>query len=252
MDRIKQFIRVEENGGNISATLPEAPARPPSSKSQIRTDQTSKVTSIPTNFVTPSFKAFQTVFKEPIYRILDNIKWEPFFVWPPKLAGDPTTQNQKLQCSYHSDKGHLTKNCYKFKTHLEQLVSDDHLAEYVDSNLTKPKERGTAANHSGTLGTTPTSVIHVIHNPLCTSILPTSFRSDIQKATHLKQSFGISDYFWYFGHPKGLLVFRTSKRPHILSQHLARKPLAPLSIKSSRFRMMTWGMFNCPIVTLLS
>ena len=203
MDRIEQFIRVEENGGNISATLPEAPARPPSSKSQVRTDQTSKVTSIPTNFVTPSFKAFQTVFKEPIYRILDNIKWEPFFVWPPKLAGDPATQNQKLQCSYHSDKGHLTKNCYKFKTHLEQLVSDDHLAEYVDSNLTKPKERGTAANHSGTLGTTPTSVIHVIHNPLCTSILPTSFRSDIQKATHLKQSFGISDYFWYFGHPKG-------------------------------------------------
>ena len=87
----------------------------------------------------------------------------------------------------------MTKNCYKFKTHLEQLVSDDHLAEYVDSNLTKPKERGIAANHSGTLGTTPTSVIHVIHNPLCTSILPTSFRSDIQKAAHLRQSFGISD-----------------------------------------------------------
>jgi hypothetical protein len=42
-------------------------------------------------------------------------------------------------------------------------------------------------------GTTLTGVIHVIHNPLCTSILPTSFKSDIQKAAHLRQSFGISD-----------------------------------------------------------
>ena len=33
MDRIEQFIRVEEDGGNASATQPEAPARLPSSKS---------------------------------------------------------------------------------------------------------------------------------------------------------------------------------------------------------------------------
>ena len=64
MDQIEQFIRVEEDGGNTKATLPEAPARPPSSKSQVQTGQTSKVTSVPTNFVASSFKAFQTVFKE--------------------------------------------------------------------------------------------------------------------------------------------------------------------------------------------
>jgi hypothetical protein len=117
---------------------------------------------------------------------LDKIKGEPFFIWPPKLIGDPVARNQKLQCTYHRDRGHLTENCHKFKTHLEQLVSDGHLVEYVDSNLIEPEWRGTAANRSGTPGTTPTGVIHVIHNPLCTSILPTSFRSDIQKAAHLR------------------------------------------------------------------
>jgi hypothetical protein len=193
MDRIEQFIRVEEDRGNASAAQPEASAQPPNSKSQVRIGQTSKVTSLPTNFVALSFKAFQTVFKEPIYQILDKIKGEPFFVWPPKLPEDPVARNQKFQYSYHSDRGHLTENCHKFKTHLEQLVSDGHLGEYIDPNLTEPKGRETVSNHSGTSGTAHTGVIHVIHNPLCTSILPTSFRSDIQKAAYLRQSFGISD-----------------------------------------------------------
>jgi hypothetical protein len=133
------------------------------------------------------------VFKKLIYRILDKIKGEPFFIWPPKLPGDPAAQNQKLQCSYHHDRDHLTENCHNFKTHLEQLVSDGHLGEYIDPNLTKPKGCGTVDNCLGTSGTAPIGVIHIIHNPLCTSILPTSFKLDIQKAAHLRQSFGISD-----------------------------------------------------------
>uniref|UniRef100_A0A2N9HTD2 Integrase catalytic domain-containing protein n=1 Tax=Fagus sylvatica TaxID=28930 RepID=A0A2N9HTD2_FAGSY len=118
----------------------------------------------------------------------------PFFVWPPKLAGDPAAWNHNLHCLYHRDKGHLIENCHKYKTHLEQLVVDGHLFDYVDSNLTEYKPRGTTANRSGTLGSAPAGIIHVIHNPSCTSILSTSFRSDIQKAAHLRRSFGIMDY----------------------------------------------------------
>jgi hypothetical protein len=102
-------MRVEEDGGNISAVQPEAPARPLSSKPQVRIGQRSKTTPGLTNFIAPSFKAFQTVFKEPIYRILNKIKGKPFFVWSSKLPGDPIAQNKKLQCSYHRDKGHLTE-----------------------------------------------------------------------------------------------------------------------------------------------
>jgi hypothetical protein len=72
-------------------------------------------------------------------------------------------------------------------------VSDGHLGEYVDSNLTEQKRPGMTDNQLGNLGTAPTGVIHVILNPLCTSILPVSFRSDLHKAAHLRQSFGVSD-----------------------------------------------------------
>ena len=36
-------------------------------------------------------------------------------------------------------------------------------------------------------------VIHVIHNPLCSAISPGSYRSEIQKAAHLKRSFFVID-----------------------------------------------------------
>jgi hypothetical protein len=133
------------------------------------------------------------VFKESIYRILDKIKGEPFFIWPPKLPGNPAARNQKLQCSYHRDRGHLTENCHKFKTHLKQLVFDGHLGEYADLNLTEPKKPGVIGNRSRNSGVAPAGMIHVILNPLCTTILPVSFRSDLQKAVHLRQGYGILD-----------------------------------------------------------
>jgi hypothetical protein len=153
----------------------------------------SKTTPGLAGFVALSFKAVQTVFKETIDKILSKIKGKPFLVWPPKLPGNPATRNQKLQCSYHRDKGHLTENCHKLKTHLEQLVSNGHLNDYIDSYLSGSKEGGMVSKRSGTSGTVPAGVIHVIHNPLCTSILLGSFRSDLQKAAHLKQSFEVSD-----------------------------------------------------------
>jgi hypothetical protein len=58
---------------------------------------------------------------------MDKIKRKPFFVLPPKLLGNPALKDQKLQCSYHKDKGHMIENCHMLKTHLEQLVSAGHL-----------------------------------------------------------------------------------------------------------------------------
>uniref|UniRef100_A0A2N9ILA2 Uncharacterized protein n=1 Tax=Fagus sylvatica TaxID=28930 RepID=A0A2N9ILA2_FAGSY len=56
-----------------------------------------------------------------------------------------------------------------------------------------PPGRGLVSNRSGNLGAAPIGVIHVILKPLCTSILSVSFRSDLQKTAHLRQSFGLSD-----------------------------------------------------------
>jgi hypothetical protein len=119
---------------------------------------------------------------------------KPFFVWPPKLLGNPAIRDEKLQCSYHKDKGHMTENCHMLKTYLEQLVSAGHLDQYVDTNLTGKKETGSAIWQLDSSGAASVGVIHVIHNPLCSSILLGSNRSEIQKAAHLRRSFSISDF----------------------------------------------------------
>uniref|UniRef100_A0A2N9H092 Integrase catalytic domain-containing protein n=1 Tax=Fagus sylvatica TaxID=28930 RepID=A0A2N9H092_FAGSY len=155
LQAFKLGLPPKEDGGNTNAMLPEAPMQPSSSRSQGQTGQASKASSVPTSYTPPSFKAFQTVFKEPIHRILDKIKGESFFVWPPKLVSDPAARNHNLYCFYHRDRGHLTENCHKYKTHLEQLVTARHLSDYVDPNLVGNKARGTIANRSGTSGPTP-------------------------------------------------------------------------------------------------
>jgi hypothetical protein len=193
MSRIEQFIRLEEDKGNNNTVQTEAPVRSPNIKPSTQTNKIPRVTTVSSNFVAPSFKAHSTVFKEPIYRILEKIKAEPFFTWPPKLPGDPAARNQRPICSYHRERGHLTENCYKFKSHLEQLVSDGHLSEYVNPNLTKQEKMRQSDDRPGSSGTAPTGVIHVILSPLCTSISPASYQSDLRKAFHLKQSYGISD-----------------------------------------------------------
>nr|XP_023872910.1 uncharacterized protein LOC111985496 [Quercus suber] len=78
-------------------------------------------------------------FKEPVHRIIDRIKNEPYFRWPNKMGGDPSRRNQNLYCTYHKDNGHTTEQCRVLKDHLGQLVKVRHLKEFV----VNPGERGT-------------------------------------------------------------------------------------------------------------
>ena len=50
-------------------------------------------------------------FKEPVHKIVDRIKNEPYFRWPNKMRGDPSRRNHSLYCTYHRDKGHTTEQC---------------------------------------------------------------------------------------------------------------------------------------------
>ena len=45
-------------------------------------------------------------FKEPVHKIVDQIKNKPFFRLSNKMRGDPSRRNQNLYCTYHRDNGH--------------------------------------------------------------------------------------------------------------------------------------------------
>ena len=110
----------------------------------------------------PSARArvVNVVFKEPMHKILEQVKHEPYFRWPSKMEGDPLRRNQNLYYTYHRDKGHSTKQCRILKDHLEQLVKLGHLKEFI----LEPRsgETGQTTRRGNTLSP-PLGVIEVIH-----------------------------------------------------------------------------------------
>ena len=71
------------------------------------------------------------MFKEPVHKIVDRIKNEPYFRWPNKMGGDPSRSNQSLYYMYHKDKGHTIKQCRVLKDHMGQLVKTGCLKELM-------------------------------------------------------------------------------------------------------------------------
>ncbi|XP_065620865.1 uncharacterized protein LOC112016667 [Quercus suber] len=67
------------------------------------------------------------VFREPIHKVLERIKNEPYFRWPIKMIGEPDRRNQNRYCQYHQDHGHATEDCRNLWNHLDQLVRDGRL-----------------------------------------------------------------------------------------------------------------------------
>uniref|UniRef100_A0A2N9FFW9 Integrase catalytic domain-containing protein n=1 Tax=Fagus sylvatica TaxID=28930 RepID=A0A2N9FFW9_FAGSY len=197
---------VEEDGSGTTSIKTAAEPKVITPKPSARPSNAAKSLSTSSNFVAPTFRAFEMVFREPIYKLMEKIKREPFFVWPPKLLENPALRDGKLYCTYHKDTGHMTENCHMLKVHLEKLVSAGHLNQYVDTNLTEKKEPSQTARQPHPSGMASAGVIHVIHNPLCSTISSGSYRSEIQKATHLRRSFSINDSV----HPT--LIYSVSRR----------------------------------------
>ena len=67
----------------------------------------------------PQMEEVNVTFKEPMHKIVDRIKNEPYFRWPNKMGGDLSRSYQNLYYTYHRDKRHTTKQCRMLKDHLE-------------------------------------------------------------------------------------------------------------------------------------
>ncbi|XP_075640525.1 uncharacterized protein LOC142612299 [Castanea sativa] len=66
------------------------------------------------------------------------------------MSGDPARRNQNLHCQYYRERGHTTENCKTLWYHLEQLVKDGRLKQFLyrPNGQTDLKGSGTQGNTS--------------------------------------------------------------------------------------------------------
>nr|XP_023877869.1 uncharacterized protein LOC111990313 [Quercus suber] len=76
-------------------------------------------------------KAVNTVFRKPVHQVLEKIKNEPFFKRPNKMVGNPERRNHNLYCQYHHDHGHTTEDCKSLWDHLDQLVREGKIKQFL-------------------------------------------------------------------------------------------------------------------------
>ncbi|KAH7840460.1 hypothetical protein Vadar_017266 [Vaccinium darrowii] len=190
MDRVEKHARIEEDNNRTDVDMVESSPKDNGQKEfkKVRNggakygggaSQNQRERSNPR-------EAINTLFKEPIYKILPKIRDEPYFAWPPKMPGDPTKRNSKWRCSYHKDYGHMTANCRALKQHLEELVIAGHLRDFIDEGVpataTQPEQRRRETNTQNA----PRGVIDMIHGIVDPSF-ENELRGQLQKARHMQK-----------------------------------------------------------------
>ena len=118
MDRIDKYMRVKEDQlqgkGKEKVILQE---RRDSRSDRLQNNRPRRDFS--GQSASANAQAVNVVFREPVQKILEKVRNEPFFKWPNKMAGDPGNRNQNLYCHYHQDHGHATEDCQNLWDHLE-------------------------------------------------------------------------------------------------------------------------------------
>ncbi|XP_028081328.1 uncharacterized protein LOC114282781 [Camellia sinensis] len=129
--------------------------------------------------------AITTVFNKPIYQILSEIKNEPFVRRPAKLGVAQRGYDERSRCTFHDEKGHLTKNCTPLRQHLEELVVAGHLDQYIEGG-TQPAPQDVKGPNGIPVDGLPQGVINVIHG-IIEPELVCELKGMIKKVEHLKE-----------------------------------------------------------------
>ena len=121
MDRIDKYRRIEEDQLQRKGKAKVIPQERRDSRSD-RIQNNWPRRDFVGQFGFANAQAVNVVFQEPVQKVLEKVRNEPFFKWLNKMAGDPVNRNQNLYCHYHQDHGHTTEDCRNLWDHLEQLV----------------------------------------------------------------------------------------------------------------------------------
>ncbi|XP_050248709.1 uncharacterized protein LOC126695959 [Quercus robur] len=156
MDRIDKYKRVEKDqqmGKGKAKVVPQE-------RRDFRSDHFNSSNRPRRDYVEQSgptgAQVVHAVFPEPLHKILEKVKCEPFFQWPNRMAGDPSKRNQNLYCAYHQEPGHTTDDCKNLKNHLDRLVREGKLR-----HLLHRPEQSNVETRQGTLRP-PIGTINVI------------------------------------------------------------------------------------------
>uniref|UniRef100_A0A2N9J2B4 Uncharacterized protein n=1 Tax=Fagus sylvatica TaxID=28930 RepID=A0A2N9J2B4_FAGSY len=111
----------------------------------------------------------------------------PIFEWPPKMPGDPATRETKPYCNYHQERGHLTEKCRAYKYHLEHLVKNGHLRQYMAES--KSPHQNVEIPRPTVKASTPIGIIDVIHYGATSH----EQRGEMRRVAHLQEVFQVQD-----------------------------------------------------------
>ena len=110
MDMIDKYRRIEEDqlqGKGKAKVIPLE--RRDSRLDRIQNNRPRRDFVVQSGFA--NAQAVNVVFREPVQKVLEKVRNEPFFKWPNKMAGDLVNRNQNLYCYYHQDHGHTIEDC---------------------------------------------------------------------------------------------------------------------------------------------
>ncbi len=190
MTRLEQHIRVEDDpksSAKIAEVAPLVDRKAAQPEPQPESRRAKKAKSSTGTSGTGICLAIYTTFKEPIYRLLPFIKDKPYFEWPPKMPGDPATRETKPYCNDHREHGHLTEQCRAYKYHLEHLVKNGHLKQFVDES--KSPHQNVEVPRINMKASAPVGIIDVIHyESTCHDQ-----RGEMRRAAHLREVFQVQD-----------------------------------------------------------
>nr|XP_023890092.1 uncharacterized protein LOC112002167 [Quercus suber] len=187
MDRIDKYKRVEEDLLQGKGKEKAIPQKRRDSRSDRYNNARPRRDFIGQSGVTNA-QAVSAVFREPVHRVLEKIKNEPYFRWPGKMSGHPEKCNQDRYCQYHQDHGHAMEDCRNLWNYLDQLVQEGRLKHLLHHSNSQHGQTYQEPRRDTAMGQLARTINVILAAPGRTGMHPSRVLSVAQMTTGESQS----------------------------------------------------------------